>query len=334
MVNIGLGVGAIEPEIESYSEGEDGMNWNDNLPDVSKWQPGDQNNETMSSALMVTCQMAQRRIIDRAHAEIDFNLHNFDSGGGIEEIIREELCDLLPSRYSVDCGVISDRIGRNAGDCDLIVRDRIWSPAVKPGATKESRRVFFPIEGVYAASEIKQTLGFDQLDDAMRKLATISRLNRPQNPYGHITENQHIPFLDRPGAILNPLHTSVIATRLTNDVALESVVKRFGAINALLDRDHMVNFLCVLGHGTGWYSALNGDSANATYMWDRNQQLCLQINEAEPENAFYRFYVELLSHGTRSVLNLANVHQEYGTTLPDRRSLKYPDAAFNQGTLC
>lgn len=306
------------------------MNWNDNLPDVSKWQPGNQNNETVSAALMVTCQVAQRRIIERATAEIEFNLQNYDSGKGIEEVVRKELSELLPRRYYVDRGVLSDRNGRNAEDCDLIIRDRMWSPVVKPGATKESRRIFFPIEGVYAAGEIKQTLGYTQLDDAMRKLVTISRLHRPHNPYGHITENQHIRFLDRPGAILNPLHTSVIATRLASDATFEGVARRFGAINALLHRDHMVNFLCVLGYGTAWYSTLKGDSANATYMWDRNQPLNLQINGAEPENAFYRFYVELLSHGTRSVLSLANVHQEYGAPLPARDSLDYPEAAFNQ----
>ena len=330
MVNISLGVGAIEPEVESFSEGGDGMNWDDNLPDVSKWQPGDQNNETVSSALMVTCQMAQRRIIERAHAEIDFNLHNFDSGGGIEEIIREELSDLLPSRYSVDCGVISDRIGRNAGDCDLIVRDRIWSPAVKPGATKESRRVFFPIEGVYAASEIKQTLGFDQLDDAMRKLATISRLNRPQNPYGHITENQHLEFLDKPGFLLNPLYTAVVATRMQKGVDFTDVVKRFGAINSSLDRDHMVKMLCVLGYGTAWYSVETGSPYNADYMRDRNQSLILQVNNKEPRNSFYRFFVELFGHLNRSVLNLLHISLEYGHPPPNREVIPYPSAVFNE----
>ena len=77
-----------------------------------------------------------------------------------------------------------------------------------------SRRYHFPIEGVYAAAEIKQTLGFEELDAAMKKLVTLSRLERPGNPYGHITENQHLTAFDRPGAMLNPLHTSVFATGL------------------------------------------------------------------------------------------------------------------------
>ena len=45
-------------------------------------------------------------------------------------------------------------------------------------------------------------------------LVVVSRLERPQNPYGHITENQHIPMFDQKGSILNPLHTTVLGTKL------------------------------------------------------------------------------------------------------------------------
>ena len=307
------------------------MNWYDDLPDVAGWQPGNNNSETVSAAIMVTCQIAERRVIERARAEIDFNLHNYDSGIRTEEIVREELSNLLPKRYSVDCGVISDRTGRNAGDCDLILRDTMWSPAVKPGATRESRRVFFPIEGVYAVAEIKQTLGFAQLNEAMEKLVTISRLERPINSYGHITENQHLEFLDKQGFLLNPLHSTVFATRMQKGVDFTDLVKRFGAINALLSREHMVKMLCVLGHGTAWYSVESGSPYNADYMRDREESLVLQMNDKEPEHSFYRFYVELLGHLNRSVLNLVNVANSYGRPPPGRQVFQYPDAVFNRG---
>ena len=212
------------------------MNWDENLPDVGNWQPESSKQDTLSNALMITCQVAQKRIVSRAEAEITFNVRNFDSGSGVEDIVREELASLLPRRYSVDAGVLNDRNGNTAGDCDIVVRDPLWSPIIKPGATSESRRFHFPIEGIYALAEIKQTLGFTQLDNAMEKLVTVSRLNRPDNPYGHITENQHLQFLDRPGAILNPLHTTVFATRLQDSLTFDELACRFGAINALLGR--------------------------------------------------------------------------------------------------
>ena len=305
--------------------------WSEDLPDVSSWQPTSRNNDTLKNALEITCQLAQSRITSRSKAEIRFNTSNFDSGSGVEDIVREELAALLPERYSVEAGVVNDRHGKTAGDCDLIIRDRIWSPAIKLGATSRSRRFHFPIEGVYAAAEIKQTLGFWELDDAMKKMVSLSRLERPDNPYGHITENQHIGAFDRPGAILNPLHTCVFATRLQDGVTFNDVVRRFGCINARLSRDNMLKMLCVLDQGTAWYSVASGSPYNATHMTDRHEALVLQINDGEPDSAFYRFYVELLGHLTRSVLGLANTSPEYGNPPPPRSVVTYKNAVFNRG---
>ena len=306
------------------------MNYEENLPDVSQWKPDANKQEILKNALMMTCQVAQRRIVARTNAEIEFNINNFDSGLGVEDIVREELANLLPQRYRVDAGIVNDRSGQTAGDCDLAIRDNIWSSVIKLGATDQSRRFHFPIEGLYAAAEIKQTISLKEIDEAMRKLVVVSRLERPQNPYGHITENQHIPMFDRKGSILNPLHTTVLGTKLAKGLTFDGVARRFGAVNALLERDHMVNMLCVLDHGTAWYSVLTGSPYNATFMRDRGEPLILQINNGEPQNAFYRFYVELAGHLTRSILGLTDVEISYGAPPPHRDVVKYPDAVFNK----
>ena len=305
------------------------MHWSENLPDVSRWQPESNRQDTLRNALMMTCQVAQRRLVAGTEAETGFNIQYFDSGLGVEDIVREELANLLPQRYSITGGVVNDRSGRTAGDCDLVIRDHIWSPVIKPGATAQSRRVHFPIEGVYAAVEIKQTLGFKQLDEAMAKLVTVSKLDRQDNPYGHITENQHITNLDKRGSILNPLHTTVLATRLENGVTYDGIANRFGEVNALLNRKHMVTMLCVLDHGTAWYSVASGIPYDADFMRDRQETLVLQVNEGEPDNAFYRLYVMMMTHLTRSVLGLTDVFQAYGTQPSPRNVRCYPDAVFN-----
>ena len=107
-----------------------------------------------------------------------------------------------------------------ADDHLIGVRDRvnqsnlIWAPVVKLWATPDSRRFHYPIESIYSAFEVKQTLGFHELDQAMEKLVKLSRLNRPNNPYGHITENQHITIFDKEGFSLNPLQTVVLGARI------------------------------------------------------------------------------------------------------------------------
>lgn len=300
------------------------------LPDVGTWQPGSSSEDSLRNALMITCQFAQKRIVSRAEAEVRFNIQKFDSGAGVEDIVREELANLLPARYSVDAGVVDDRQGKTAGDCDVLIRDPLWSPVIKLGATASSRRRHFPIEGIYAAVEIKQRLGLVELDKAMEKMVTVSRLYRPENPYGHITENQHLPYHDQPGRVLNPLHTSVFATRLADGVPFDMIADRFGTINAMLDRNHMVTMLCVLDEGAAWYSVESGSPYNADFMRDRGENLILQICATEPDNTFYRWYALLAAHLTRSVLGLANVFDTYGSAAPHRAVRHYPEAVFNQ----
>ena len=306
------------------------MKWNEDLPNVDVWQPKGKKKDTLRNSLMLTCQVAQRRIVARAEAETVFNIENFDSGLGVEDILREELANLLPHRYSVSAGVVNDSSGMTAGECDLVVRDHMWSPVIKPGASTSSRRFHFPIEGVYAAIEIKQTLGFRQLDEAMKKMVTLARLTRPNNPYGHITENQHLEWLDKPGKILNPLHCAIFATGLEHDITFKEIVSRFGAINELLDRNSMVALLCVLDHGTAWYSVESGSPFNADYMRDRDQTLILQVNTREPGNAFYRLFQLLMHHLNRSVLGLTHGFGTYGNPPPERDVKYYPNAAFNK----
>ena len=165
----------------------------------------------------------------------------------------------------------------------------------------------------------------------MGKLVKISRLEREDNPYGHITENQHLTFLDKAGFILNPLHTTVFGLRLATGVTLDDLVKRFGEINELLNRNHMVTMLCVLDGGTAWYSTAAGSPYNADFMRDRSEPLILQVNSREPDNAFYRWSVLLAGHLTRSVLGLREVFDAYGSPPPHRTVLHYPLALFNKG---
>ncbi len=308
------------------------MSWNENLPDVSQWQPRSNATTPLREALLMTCRIAQQRIVAGANAESAFNIDNFDAGLGVEDVVREEFARLLPNRYKVDPGVVNDRHGSTVGDCDLLIRDPIWSAAVKPGATPQSRRAHFPVESIYAAVEVKRTLGFEELDVAMKKLVSLARLDRPDNPYGHITENQHLEFCDKPSQILNPLHTTVFATRLAERVSFDAVVQRFAAINARLGRDEMVTTICVLDAGAAWYSVEGGSPYDADFMRDRTTPLVLQVDHDEPQDVFYRHFELLMGHLTRSVLGLVGLAHDYGRSPPKRKAMAFPDAAFNLST--
>ncbi len=292
------------------------MKWQDKLPDTKGWMPTTppKAREALKQALRLTCNGAQRRIVQEGMIERSFNVQNFDSGLGLEDIVRRELRDLLPSRYTVSPGTVDDGDGATAGDCDVLVSNRMWAPVVKLGATSESRGVHFPIEAIYSVVEIKQTLSYGQLDEAMKKLVTVSRLNRPRNPYGHITENQHITQFDKEGLILNPLYTVVLATRTVRGVAFSDLASRFFHINRQLARDDMVKMLCVLDHGVAFYTVRpdSGPAISADFCRDRAENLTETIYDHDQNDCFYKFFVELFGHLTRSVLAISELNAKYG----------------------
>ena len=307
------------------------MEWKENLPDVRQWVPDSDQEVNLGSGLLQTCQAAQSRIIAEADIERRFNIHNYDSGLGVEDIVRNEFSKILPTRYAVDSGVVNDRDGRTAGDCDILIRNGLWAPVVKLGATPDSRRSHFPIEAIYSAIEVKQTLGFAQLDDAMKKLVRVSRLNRPYNPYGHITENMHLRNLDHPEYVLNPLHTTVLGTRIQKGISFPELAMRFGQINASLNRDEMVTELCVLGHGVAMYHVPDDNSGHreATFMSDRQDQLIMGMYLQDPDKAFYLLLVHLLGHLTRSVLEVHDLHRRYGRLNMRSELIEWRNAKFN-----
>ena len=120
------------------------MKWQENLPDVSKWQPDSGHTENLKDGLLLTCQAAQQRIIAEGDIERRFNIQNYDSGPGLEDIVRQELSKLLPDRYAIDPGIVNDRNGKTAGEADVLIRNNTWAPVVKLGATPHSRRFHFP----------------------------------------------------------------------------------------------------------------------------------------------------------------------------------------------
>ena len=307
------------------------MEWSEHLPDVGAWQPRSDKAPALGNGLLLTCKAVQSRIVREAEIERQFNIANYDSGPGLEDLVRRELSQLLPDRYSVDAGVVNDQDGRTAGDHEVLIRNRVWAPAVKLGATPDSRRFHYPVESIYSAIEIKQTIGYRELDEAMKKLVKLSRLNRPVNPYGHITENQHFPWLDKGDSILNPLQTVVLGTRIQQGMSFHDLAMRFGLINAELERHEMVRELCVLDHGVAMYMAQDEPSGyvEADFMRDRQRKIVMGIYEQEPGNAFFMLFIHTLGHLTRSVLKIHDLHRHYGDFKPASDLIQWGNTRFN-----
>jgi hypothetical protein len=262
----------------------------------------------------------------RAAFEKGANVDNFDSGPGVEDIIRDALAQLLPRRYSVKAGVVTDRDGNTAGDFDVVVFNEQWFPAVKSGATPQSRRVFLPIDGVYAVCEVKQTLDIESLDAAMKKLVACHRLNRPRTHAQRIVENRE--GVSCTHGLSNPLYSAIIATDLRDGIELEGVINRFFDINKTLKRLEVVRALSVLGHGTVTWSFRDngGEVRPALFMLEDLYVPIFPVYHRMPDvqSSLYRLMADLLLHLYHSVLAPEDLAASYG---PDTHPVSIPKSS-------
>lgn len=287
--------------------------WHENLPDVRSWQPRTDASEQLTNLFLKRCRHIEERILLRARSEKEGNIDNFDSGLGVEEIIREELSMLLPSRYSVRCGVLDDRYGRTVGDCDVVIFNELWFPFIKAGASEVSRRFHFPIEGVYAVLEVKTSLDYDSLDDAMSKLVACHRLHRPTTPANRVTENSAVNGC--PHGVLNPLYSGIIATSLRPGLSLEDLSNRFFTICKELRRHEVVRSICVLGHGSVEWGirTQNGEIQPATFRKDYELPIIPVFSRTEVlGSALYSFASHLLLGLYHAILSPEDLYAKYG----------------------
>jgi hypothetical protein len=265
----------------------------------------------------------------------------------VEEIFREALRELLPRRYAIQAASISDSKGYSAGDCDVAIFNDFWFPVVKSGPTADSRKVYLPIEGVYAVLEIKQSLTIKNLEDAMRKLVICHRLFRPSAPYDRLIENDQRTACTH--YVSNPLFSAIIAADLGGSLTRDEAVERFIRINQLLPRTDVVHTLCILGHGTITWTyrpdpsgEQNGfeNLAPATFMGeDRYAELIPAYGQINSDDSpLYELITTLMRHLLNSVLAPENIAVHYGhgtsvrlpatsnaTLLPDPKLLKSLD---------
>lgn len=306
------------------------MDWDQNLPDTSTWLPRANVNESLGKALLVRCKIVEQLIKERAKAEKLMDIDNFDSGLGIEDIFRQELTDLLPTRYSVHSGVIDDRLGQTAGDVDVIIFNDTWFPKLKSGATPGSRRAHYPIEGAYGLIEIKTTLGYKELDQAMEKMVSCHRLSRPATRSGRITENRR-----EDGCIhktSNPLYSAIVAISLKDNIEMELLINRFFSLCQTLKRREVVRSLCVLGEGCVTWVARNsdGDCVPATFMRDLDYDLVPMFHKPEESvSCLYRFITDLLGSLNQTILAPEEVFPVYseldwGVSLPSKSEIFLP----------
>ncbi len=307
------------------------MNPTDNLPDTTAWQPHNVNNHEVQRTLLQTCRGVEARIVSEAQFEKTFNIENFDSGPGVENLVRSQLSRLLPSRYTVAPAVVVDSEGSTCGQCDVAIINSFWFPMLKVGATPESRRIHVAAESVYSIIEVKQRLTFASLDAAMKKIVSYKRLKRTKTDFGQLTENQHVRSFaaQRPGECTNFRYDTILGVIGGGD-SFDELCGRFFAINATLAPAERVNALAVLGHGNACYVTIeDGNLVEALHL-ERPNLDCRGFRIDTKTDAFYHMFTNLWYHLYLTILLPDRVKYGYGLTSSDRSGIIVHESDFKQ----
>ena len=120
-----------------------------------------------------------RRLSDNAanHFEEIDPEWNFDLGHEFEIALGSLLNNMLPDRYGICRGFVTQKDDVIAGD-DLIIYDKLKSPLLRPpNDLLFTRKEYVPIEATYIYIEAKNTIEIE--DDGKRTYITVS--------YTHLT---------------------------------------------------------------------------------------------------------------------------------------------------
>jgi hypothetical protein len=306
------------------------------IPNVKKWLPS-QGQSGIAMSFLNQCRISEEIIHNHLRHEQTKNIHPFDSGPTLEEIIIEQFKLLFSKRYSIKSGIICDSKGMTSGHNDIFFFNDTWFPLAVSGVTKNEKKQVFPIDGIYSVGEVKTTLSIDSLDQAFEKLVKSSRLTRIKTKDRRLVENRESTSCIH--GLSNPLYTFIIAEGIDKGVDFQDLIYRFIAINKCLKRSEVVRAMCVLGHGTVVWSFRESETSFRPALFMREdlyEPIYLTLLESQPENpALFSLIQNLQLHLFHSVLAAEDFALYYGnvpthkvaledhlTLMPDKEQLE------------
>ncbi|WP_254460097.1 DUF6602 domain-containing protein [Xanthomonas sacchari] len=122
--------------------------------------------------------LAMSRHIFRDQEKRNGLLHSGEFGVYREQLLRTLLVSHLPARLAIGSGFLSTAQQPSSTQCDVVLYDRDATPSLDVAGG----RVFFPTETCAAVGEVKSTLTFSALCEALHKLAETKRLRAAHCP--------------------------------------------------------------------------------------------------------------------------------------------------------
>ena len=219
--------------------------------------------------------MAKKMSID--YQEVTNHIEHMGlRGSSRENILREYIKQLLPQKFAVGNGIITDVNGTQSKQQDFFVYDAFNSPIF---LHMESSCVI-PVESVYATVEVKSTLTKETLKQSIENIRSVKQLE--------ITVLKNSPFIP---AQFNFILGTVFS--YTSDSAIETVVQNVDEICRDIPKEKQPSVICILDKGLIVNVLKDGMREIATMPSDSTTWGVIKNTK---EINFYLFYLVLQQH--------------------------------------
>lgn len=115
-----------------------------------------------------------KRMLSEIECISELMSHPGEKGRSNEFVLAEFLKRNLPQRLAISTGKVIAADGQESGQIDLIIHDRLSTPALVDAHAWS----LVPVESVYAVISVKTTLTKPELEDAARSIQTVRSLPR------------------------------------------------------------------------------------------------------------------------------------------------------------
>ena len=219
--------------------------------------------------------MAKKMSID--YQEVTNHIEHMGlRGSSRENILREYIKHLLPQKFAVGNGIITDVNGTQSKQQDFFVYDAFNSPIF---LHMESSCII-PVESVYATVEVKSTLTKETLKQSIENIRSVKQLE--------ITVLKNSPFIP---AQFNFILGTVFS--YTSDSAIETVVQNVDEICRDIPKEKQPSVICILDKGLIVNVLKDGMREIATMPSDSTTWGVIKNTK---EINFYLFYLVLQQH--------------------------------------
>jgi len=205
-------------------------------------------------------------------------------GSARENILREYIKQLLPKKFAVGSGIITDANGTQSRQQDFIIYDAFNSPSF---LQMDSLSTVLPIESVYSTIEVKSRLTKDELEKCITNYKSVKDLVLS-------------PFVQdfSPHGVYNQICGYVFS--YTSDASLETVALNVQNLSEELPIDQQPTMICVLDKGL----IVHVDKRNPlNILVSPSENTTWAIIKNEKEKNLYIFYL-LLQQYLNSAKNL------------------------------